>query len=328
MNNKIRSSLCLLITLSVLSISVGCGSPKTPITIAISNWAGVEPAELAAQLGLYEKHGVQVIIKRFSAYSDSIDALRDGKVDAGMHTLDDAIRSYAANSNVSVVLLTDYSNGGDGLVAQPGINTGQDLHGKKIGVEIGTVGHFSLLKILNIFKLQPTDVTVVSIPAWEIQDSMVKGEIDAGVTWEPFLSNTAQQVKGKVLVTSKEYPEMIITTMNFRKDVIKQRPEDVQKVVAAYFEAIDYLQSNPQDAYARMAKAEGISADEFALTVQGIQYIDLKANANLFGKQSGKDIYAVTQSIAQFLFDQKVIKTLPDTAQMLEPRFVLDLSTQ
>ena len=107
-----KKTIARFISFLILFVPVfsSCSPAKEPIRIAISAWAGVEPAELAAQLGFYEKHGVNVEMVRFSAYSDSLEALRDGNVDAGMHTLDDSLRNLAVGSAIQVVLLTDYSN--------------------------------------------------------------------------------------------------------------------------------------------------------------------------------------------------------------------------
>jgi NitT/TauT family transport system substrate-binding protein len=319
--------LSIFLTALLLAFFVSaCAPQKPPIRIAISAWAGVEPAELAAQLGYYEKHGVEVEMVRFSAYSDSIEALVDGKVDAGMHTLDDAIRYFSTGKDVRVVLLTDYSFGGDGLVARPGIESPADLRGTRIGVEIGTVGHLSLLKILQLGGLTTDDVTIISIPAWEIQQSMLDGKIDAGVTWEPYLTSTAEMMGGRVLITSREYPETIITSMVFDAAVVAERPADVQKVVAAYFDAVEYIQQNPQDAYERMGQAEGVSAAEFESHVAGIQYLDLAKNLDLFGAEGEGRAYAQTADIAQFLFEQGVIQSLPNASQLLEPLFVRKVS--
>ncbi len=326
MKNLAKISFSLFMAAFMLAGLLGCAPQKEPIRIAISAWAGVEPAELAAQLGYYKKHGVEVEMVRFSVYGDSIDALRDGKVDAGMHTLDDVVRYSASGRDVRTVLLTDYSAGSDGLVAKAGIETLADLKGARLGVEVGTVGHFSALTILEKAGLKISDVTIISIPAWEIQQAMLDDKIDAGVTWEPYLTSTAKMINGKVLITSRDYPETIITTMTFDAKVIADRPEDVQKVVAAYFDALEYMKQNPQDAYTRMGKAEGVSADDFAQSVTGIQYLDLGMNADLFGQNADGRIYAKTQQIKKFLFDNQVIKTTPDVNLMFAPQFVYQLS--
>jgi len=323
---KILKLLSLLFTfILLLLVGTACHQPNEPIRIAISAWAGVEPAELAAKLGYYEKYGVDVEMVRFSAYSDSIDALREGKTQAGMHTLDDAMRYYANGADVRVVLLTDYSYGGYGLVAQAGYQALSDLKGARIGVEVGTVGHLSLLTILQKSELNIKDITIVSIPAWEIQQAMLDGSIDAGVTWEPYLISTAEMVGGKVLITSREYPETIITSMVFDAHTLEERPDDVQKVVAAYFDAVDYIAQNPQDAYERMGAAEGVSADEFALHAEGIQYLDLGANGELFGKNGDGRIYSTAAGIADFLYDQNVLNRKINVHSLLEPTFVNNL---
>lgn len=322
MNNSIRAFILTIIMLILAQSGMACVPQKQPISIAISSWAGVEPVELAAQLGYFEKYGVEVKLIRFSVYSDSIEALIDGKVDAGMHTLDDAIRYYAGGRDVRVVLLTDYSFGNDGLVARPGIDSLTDLRGARIGVETETVGHLSLLKILEAGKLAENDVTIVNIPTWEIEQSMLNGIVDAGVTWEPYLTRTARETGGKVLITSREYPETIITTITFDAGIVKRRPKDVQNIVAAYFDAVDYIKENPQDAYQRMGQAEGISAMEFEKQAAGIQYLQLADNLTLLDEQSEVHAYGQADTIAQFLFDQGIIQSIPDIHQLLTPLFI------
>ncbi len=316
--------LFLVLILVVLLVN-GCAPKSAPIRIAISVWAGVEPAELAAQLGYYEKHGVDVEMVRFSAYSDSLEALRDGNVDAGMHTLDDSLRNMSVGKDVRVVLLTDYSFGGDGLVTRAGIETLPDLRNSRIGVEIGTVGHLSVLKILEKTGIDISEVTLISIPAWEIQQAILDGEIDAGVTWEPYLTDTAEMIGGNVLITSREYPETIITTMTFDTDVVESRPEDVEKIVSAYFDAVEYIKQHPQEAFTIMGQAEGISAEDFSSHVDGLKYLDLQSNVELYGTDSNGRIFTTAQEISQFLIDNQVIKNLPDVHQMLDSRFILNL---
>lgn len=311
------------IILIFVVLVTGCGSNTPPIQIAISAWAGVEPAELAARLGYYKEQGVEVEMMRFSAYTDSIEALRDGKTQAGMHTLDDAIRYFAAGRDARVVLFTDYSYGGDGIVARKGIETVADLKGATVGVEIGTVGHFSLLKALELGGLTEDDITIVSIPAWEIKDAFLAGQIDAGVTWEPYLTSSAREGNGNVIITSRDYPNSIVTTMVFDAETAAQRPDDVQKVVAAYFDAVKFIEQNPQEAYRIMGEAEGVDAAEFASHVEGLRYLTLQDNKSVF--KEGGPLYQTAGELASFLADKGVINQVPKIDTLLEPQFVQQL---
>lgn len=326
LKRRMFDTRCGLIAILVILalVSAGCSATQEPIQIAISAWAGVEPAQLAADLGYYDAHGVDVEMVRFTAYTDSIEALQDGKTDGGMHTLDDAMRYFSKGRDVRVVLLTDTSYGGDGIVARAGIHEVQDLADCRVGVETGTVSHFSLLKALEVGGLTQEDIDIVSIPAWEIKEAFLAGDIDAGVTWEPYLTSAAEEGNGNVIITSRQYPETIITTMVFDARTVEKRPQDVERIVAAYFDAVDYTKAHPQDAYRRMADAEGISAEAFRAHAAGIRYLDLEDNVALLGTTPGEegDIHATARELARFLMDNRMVETGPDVHVLLENRFV------
>jgi len=318
----VRKSIVLISIIFITLSCFSCQRQKEPIKIGISAWAGVEPAELAAQKGFYQQRGVSVQMVRFSAYTDSIEAFRKGRVDADMQTLDDAIRLFAEGKKMKVILFTDYSFGGDGIVAKAGIESVSDLKGKVIGVEIGTVGHFFLLKVLESAGLKEEEITIISIPAWKIKEAFLKGKIDAGVTWEPYLTSTAKEGGGKVIITSKNFPKMIVTTMVVSEKLFKERPKDVQNIILAYFDALNFIQKHPMDSYAIMANAEGISVEEFIDHLQGIQYIDIKGNKNAFGKNKDGELYQVARQLAKFLYEKGVIKNLPKVDNLLDGKFI------
>ncbi len=323
------SRLTLMLTLACMLFAglTACASPTValPIKMEISAWAGVEPAQLAADLGYYSKRGVNVEVARFSAYTDGIQALRDNRVDVGMQTLDDVIRSVAMGHKLKVVLFTDYSFGGDGIVAHNNIRTLADLRGKKVGVEIGSVSHYSLLQAIARTGITESDFSIVSIPAWEIKENFLAGKIDAGVTWEPYLTESAREGNGHVLITSRDYPRTIVTTMVMSEKLITARRADAQKVVVAYFDALDYTFKNPNHAYELMGKAEGVSREEFASHVAGIQFFDLNANRNAFKIGHAESMYEQTEAIIDFLFKRNLIKTRPSAREILDSSFVQEL---
>ena len=74
-----------------------------------------------------------------------MDAFAAGQLDAVAMTNGDALVTGATGAQNVMILINDYSNGNDMIVAAPGISTIDELKGKKVGVEIGFVGHLLLL---------------------------------------------------------------------------------------------------------------------------------------------------------------------------------------
>ena len=79
-------------------------------------------------------------------YVASMDAYVAGNVDAVTMTNGDALVTGGTGKPSVGIIINDYSNGNDMIVAAPGIDSLEDLKGKKIGLEEGFVIHLLLLK--------------------------------------------------------------------------------------------------------------------------------------------------------------------------------------
>ena len=148
MNVKhIRSTLKTLFTRLVIpaaaamSISVHAAQP---LKIGYSDWPGWVAWQVAIDKGWFKEAGVPVDFEWFD-YSASMDAFSAGKLDAVLMTNGDALVTGAAGGKSVMVMLTDYSNGNDMIVAKPGIKSLKELKGKKVAVEEGLVEHLLLL---------------------------------------------------------------------------------------------------------------------------------------------------------------------------------------
>ncbi len=83
------------------------------------------------------------------------------------------------------ILLNDYSNGNDMVVARPGIKDVKALKGKKIGVEVGFVSHLLLINALKSAGLLDKDVNDRQRPTDQTPQLLKSGEVDAIVAWQP-----------------------------------------------------------------------------------------------------------------------------------------------
>ncbi len=123
----------------------GAAAKGTTIRLGFSAWPGWFPWQVAEEKGLFTKAGLDVKLTYFESYTDSLNALNAGKLDANSQTLNDTISSVGAGAEEVVVLVNDNSTGNDQIIVKPGIESIADLKGKKVGVEEGTVDHFLLL---------------------------------------------------------------------------------------------------------------------------------------------------------------------------------------
>ncbi|MBT8439689.1 MAG: ABC transporter substrate-binding protein, partial [Gammaproteobacteria bacterium] len=177
-----------------LSVSMTAQAAE-PLKIGYSDWPGWVAWEVAIEKQWFKQEGVDVVFEWFD-YVASMDAFAAGKLDAVAMTNGDALVTGATGAKSVMILINDYSNGNDMVVAQPGIDSLKDLKGKKVGVEIGFVGHLLLLNGLEKSGLTEADVELVNVPTNETPQVLASGEVDAVVAWQPSSGQALTLVPG------------------------------------------------------------------------------------------------------------------------------------
>src|SRR5262245_16663425 len=92
-----------------------------PLRIGFSDWPGWTAFEVGIQKGWFKEAGVDVQFDWFE-YAPSMEAFAAGKVDAVMMTMGDALVTGAPGARSVAILITDYSNGNDMIVAKKGVD--------------------------------------------------------------------------------------------------------------------------------------------------------------------------------------------------------------
>lgn len=96
-----------------------------------------------------------------------------------------------------------------------------------------------------------------------------------------------------------------------------------EKVVRAWFDALDYIHKNPDDAYAIMAKNLGQSLDDFKSSVHEVRWYDQALNKQYFGNPvTDGQLYKLTEMAADFWVEQGIIKQKPNISELVDGRFV------
>jgi NitT/TauT family transport system substrate-binding protein len=320
-----RQGLSLGLAFSAIVASGGIAGPVTAAeTLKIaygSPWVGWGPLYVAEEKGYFKDEGlaVEIVYIKSNTPQEGFDLLTTKQIDGRLSTLDESTLYWRTETPFAVVLATDVSSGGDGVLVRSDRNIGsvEDLKGERVGLWLTTPSHFLFNYVLKQNGMSEDDVTLVDMPAEAAAAAILAGDVDVAVTWNPYLAQTADSPNIDILITSKDTPGLIAGVLLMRKDTLASNPETCQRLVRACNKAVEYQKANPDDAAAIMAKglnygtAEDVKADLAGTALQGKE-----ENAELFGRTAPGTVLG-TASLAIDLWTESGRLTTPVKAEDL-----------
>jgi len=284
--------------LTVVATTSFMAQAAQPLKIGYSDWPGWVAWEVAIEKGWFKGAGVDVKFEWFD-YVASMDAFAACKLDAVPMTNGDALVTGSTGAQSVMIIINDYSNGNDMIVAKPGIKNVKGLKGKKIGVEVGFVSHLLLLDALEKVGLSESDVELVNVPTNETPQVLASGDVDAIVAWQPSSGQALTQVPGSTAVyTSKDAPGLIYDVLAVSPSSYASRKADWEKVTKVWYKTVDYIYDpkTQGDALKIMAARVGLKADEYKPILDGTKILSLKEAKKAYTKADGfKSIYGSTK---------------------------------
>src|SRR5258708_24672956 len=221
-------------------------APGTAVHLKIgySTWVGYGPLFIARDKGYLAAEGLNVEFVKVEDPKQRFTALEANQLDGLVTTLDTLSQYYKAETPFKAIFGLDESSGGDGIVANAGINRVKDLKGKHIGVNVGSVSQFFLEYELQQNGMTDSDVTLVKMQQGDVPAALAASRVDAGVNWEPHLSKSVK-AGAKLIVTSKDTPPLIAYIMEVRGEGLTTTPPVGKELMKAWNKALDYWKVNP-----------------------------------------------------------------------------------
>jgi NitT/TauT family transport system substrate-binding protein len=289
MNTQSYRRLTLLFLFVLFTLS-GCNLFKNsnqrtnegrPFNIGMVTFAGYAPLYLAKEKGFFGD--LDVKLQRIEAIPSIRAAMAKGDLDAYLATPDIALDTNTRPPGQAVWAI-DESAGGDGIIVAGDVKDLAGLKGKKVAVEPGLPPNFVLMYLLDKNGLSKNDVVLQDMTTQNAAAAFASGAVDAAAIYEPYLSTAAKHRKGsRVVISSKEIPEMIIDLIFVRDDAIKSREADIKNFIAGWRKAMEFIKIQPDDANKIMARAYNLPIKDFKDIVSGIKWLDLAENRRLFG---------------------------------------------
>lgn len=312
---KLLAAALAMLTLSSVALA-------EPLKIAYSDWPGWVAWEIGIQKKWFEEEGVEVKFMWFD-YVASMDAYVASQADAVCMTNGDALVTGATGKPSVGIIINDFSNGNDMVVAAPGIESIKDLKGKKIGVEIGFVDHLLLLKGLEAHGLTEADVELVNTPTNETPQVLKSGAVSAIAAWQPNSGQALKAVSGsKPIYSSADAPGLIYDALYVSPESLEKRKEDWMKVVKVWYKIVAYLKddANFDEALKILASRVSVKPEEYESFYRGTYILSLDEALSRWKKADGLgSIYGSSKIVDDFNVKNEVYQESLDTNKYLEP---------
>lgn len=313
-NSERRQTLSVLVVTILASLLTACATEQKQCTIAWSHYTGWEPIQYMQDSGILSKWGKRYGVKLAATspmdYVESINQYSAGQFCGVAVTNMDALTIPAAGGvDTTFIVVGDYSNGNDGILAKATSPLGvKDLRGREVKLVQYTVSHYLLARALQMNGVKTTSVRTVNTSDSDIGALFATGGSDTIiVTWNPILM-TARKVKGaQLLFDSSKIPGEIIDGIAVRADV----SENVKKaIVGAWFETMGIMaEQNSQrqrDAIARMAKSAGGSDADFVAQLATTHLFLAPGDAAKFTKDA--QLKMTMNFVRNFIFDAGLLR--------------------
>jgi NitT/TauT family transport system substrate-binding protein len=296
----------------------GTGLAATEVAIGMSGWTGFAPLTLAKEAGIFEKHGLDVTIKKIPQ-KDRHLAIASGDIQCAATTVETWLVWNANGVATKQIFQMDKSYGADGMVVRNDINSIAELKGKTVAASApGTAPYFTLAWFLKENGLSVKDVTVVNLEPGPAAQAFVAGQNDAAMTYEPYLSTVRENPEaGKIIATTLDYP-MIMDTFGCTPAFLAENPEAAKALADSYFEAIAMIEAEPTKAYEIMGADVKQTAEQFANSAKYLRWQDREANKTFFAGEFAD----FSNRAADLLLEIGIIKQKPDIASVVDTSFI------
>lgn len=303
---------------SALALVTGCekksGGTMKSVRLATNPFVGNAPIYVAIDKGFFKECGIDFSYVDFDESGSSCSALISGNVDMAYVTLDAALiaQSQEKNEKFAVAMVIDESCGADGILVKPEIKSIADLKGKTVGVSINQTTHYLLLKALNKAGVSDTDLKLVDMSSSDAGVSFITGELDAAVTWEPYLSNAVSSGAGTMIFSSRDAPGAIVDVV-----VVRAGDSDAEWLKAfktAYDKGLAFVNAaeTRKEAMKIVAKYLETSVEETEAMIDTVKLYDTDSSKKALSKD--QVAYNAVRDVSEFYFEKGIIsaKILPE----------------
>ena len=259
---------------------------------------------------LLRPEGIDAEVITFPSLVQRMQAVASGSVDVGNGGLSATMQVAAKGFPMSV--LANGCDGGWMMLARPGITGFQQLRGKKVGVQNGSIALVSLN-----WKLRHEGVAdQVELLFLDNQDQPVplaRGSVDAICCFEPYATFAEMNGFGQKLWVPYDTP-MGKTNLGFVASTgfVSREPDLARTLVRAHVKATERMRTDPSIAVETTVKQFNIDRSIAEASTKNL----------FFSADSGEAFQGGLRSLADMMLADRMLDGAPNWAEFINTSFL------
>ncbi|MCE2745560.1 MAG: ABC transporter substrate-binding protein [Burkholderiales bacterium] len=235
---------------------VSLAAQATPLRIGVSETILSLPLFIAEAEGFFQKRGVSVEFVQCVGGNRCVKNMLDGQSDLATATeLPVVFNSFTRNDFAILTSFVSVSNDvkvvarTESKITEPG-----KLRDKTLGYVKGGARQYVLDLVLVYNGIDPNTVKLKAITPETALAALANKEVDALSIWEPFASRIELELGADVQLVP--IPKLYTETFNLigMQRAIKNRPQELERVVHALKDSTQFIQTHPERARALAAR--------------------------------------------------------------------------
>jgi NitT/TauT family transport system substrate-binding protein len=226
------------------------------VKIATVAYVGSCPVLVASSKGYFADEGVAAQLVFRANGKDALTEVLQQRAD--LATVADIPIVNAALEGQHVSVIGTMSTMEDHAIlgrTGRGIGAPESLRGKRVGVTIGTTTQFFLDAFLNRHGLSPSEVTLTDLAPKALANSIVRGEIDAAVLYQPLLERAAAELHDDAIIMSGQAVYDVLFALAGDRDYVAAHRPALAKIVRASLTGAQSCKHSPEAARTIVAQA-------------------------------------------------------------------------
>jgi NitT/TauT family transport system substrate-binding protein len=305
---QILKAVIGLAAVAGFALSPAEAAEKKDFKVAWSIYVGWMPWGYAADSGIVkkwaDKYGINIEVKQFNDYVESINQYTAGSFDAVTITNMDALSIPCAGGvDTTALIVGDFSNGNDAVILKNKDKL-EDIKGQNVNLVEFSVSHYLLARALESIKSEEKDLKVVNTSDADMAAAYKTKDVTAVVTWKPIVSTIMESPDAKKVFDSSKIPGEIIDLMVVNSAVLKDNPKFAKALVGIWYETLATMKSGTASKES-MAKASGTDLKGFDEQLATTKLFSEPKDAVAF--TTGGDLKTTTERVSKFLFEKSLL---------------------